>query len=101
MLLRDVQEARRLWEARKRPCLHFLPFSPTEVLAEVRSAHFDDLIARVGIHFVERGPLACICYDDEVADIYVHQILNHDQTPRDVTLLICKPELLHQRIPPV
>jgi hypothetical protein len=101
MLLRDIQEARLLREARDRPCLNFLPFSPVDVLAEVRSAHFNDLSGRVGIHFVERGPLACVCPEAEAADIYVHQVLNHDQTPRDVILLVCKHELLHLRIPPV
>jgi hypothetical protein len=99
MLLQDIEEAGRLREARNRPCLSFLPFSPADVLAEARSAHFPDLTCRVGIHFVERGPLACVCHDED-ADIYVHQILNHDQTPRDVISLICKHDLLHLRIPP-
>jgi hypothetical protein len=89
-----------LREARNRPCLNFLPFSPADVLAEVRSAYFRDLTCHVGIHFVERGPLACVCTDGQ-ADIYVHQVLNHDQTPRDVILLVCKHSLLHLRIPPV
>jgi hypothetical protein len=100
MLMRDIREASRLREARNHPCLNFLPFSPADVVAEVRSAHFPDLACRVSIHFVERGPLACVCHDEE-ADIYVHQILNHDQTPRDMVSLICKHELLHLRMPPV
>jgi hypothetical protein len=101
MLLRDIREARLLRQAKNRPYLSFLPFSPANVLDEVRSTHFHDLACRVGIHFVDVGPLACVCHDEESADIYVHQVLNHDQTPRDVILLICKHELLHLRIPPV
>ena len=101
MLLRDMQEARLLREARGRTGLCFLPFSPADLLGEVRSAHFPDLGGRVSINFVDRGPLACVCHEQATADIYVHQVLNHDQTPRDVISLICKHELLHLRIPPV
>lgn len=100
MLLRDIVEARLLREARGRAGLCFLPFSPVELLGEVRSAHFPELGGRIGIHFVERGPLACVCHDDDQADLYVHQVLNHDQTPREVVSLICKHLLLHLRVPP-
>jgi tetratricopeptide (TPR) repeat protein len=71
------------------------------LLEEARSTHFPDLTCRVSIHFVDRGPLACVCPGNEAANIYIHQLLNHDQTPREVIGMICKHELLHLRIPPV
>lgn len=100
MLLHDLKEALLLAKERERPTLCYLSFSPDGVLTYVRAEHFAELTCRIELHFVERGPLACICQNRDRADIYIHQVLNHDQTPREVISLICKHELLHLQIPP-
>jgi hypothetical protein len=101
MLLRDLKQAQLLAKARQQPALCFLSFSPHDVLQEVRETHFTDLTSRISLHIVQRGPLACIVCDQDAATIYVHQVLNHDETPREVFSLVCKHELLHLRIDPV
>lgn len=100
MFLRDLKEALIIAKERKQPRLCYPSFSPTDVLANIREEHFTDLTCQIDIRFVERGPLACISLNGDEADIYIHQVLNHDQTPKVVISLICKHELLHLRIPP-
>jgi hypothetical protein len=79
----------------------FVPFSVPDTLADIRGAHFPDLAHEVRIYFVGRGPLACVRHEASKADIYVHQLLNHPETPLEVVAHICKHELLHLRIRPV
>ena len=86
--------------ARRQPNLCFLPFAIDETLASIQASLFPEVSCPVGIFFVERGPLACVMLAEETADIYVHQVLNHGETPPEVISLICKHELLHLRIPP-
>ena len=40
-------------------------------------------------------PLACICHHQGRATIYIHQVLNHTDTPVEVFHRIHKHELLH------
>jgi hypothetical protein len=101
MLLQDFREMRKLAKAQAQPMIRYLSFSPDGVLADVRAAFFPDLMDSVAFHFVDRGPLAGIYPGNGAATIYVHQVLNHDQTPREVISLVCKHELLHLRIRPV
>jgi len=60
----------------------------------------DRILHAVDFHFVKRGPLACICHDDVSATIYIHHILNSQDTPREVLDLVFKHELIHLEIPP-
>lgn len=99
--LTDYKEQRKLARARIRPNLWFPSFSVLDTLARVRAEHFSELSATVHLYSVDRGPLFCVAFDDSLATIYVHQILNHSDTPVEVVTLICKHELLHIRIPPV
>lgn len=99
-ILRDVREQRRLAQERLRPGLWFTSFSVPEVLDQVRREHFPELSAEIQICAIHRGPLVCIAIDDSCSSIYVHQLLNHSDAPREVFSLICKHELLHLRIAP-
>ena len=100
MVIADIDDALKLAKARLRPNLSFLPFSPHAMLEQIRSEHFGQLPHRVELHFVSQGPLACLCHEENTAEIYIHQVLNHSETPEDVIQLICKHELLHLVIPP-
>lgn len=92
-LFRDKPELLKLERARAQPHLSFTPYSVTETLEDIRSEHFPDIRKPVNIYFVNRGPLACIGDRGASATIYIHQILNHSDTPLDVIHLICKHEL--------
>lgn len=98
--LRDMREQRRLARERLRPHLWFTSFSVPDVLDQVRKEHFPEISAEIPIYAINRGPLVCIAVDDSSSTIYVHQLLNHSDTPREVFSLICKHELLHLRITP-
>ena len=100
-LLSDYKEQQKLERARAQPHLWFTPFSVLDTLDRVRAEHFADLAATVHLYSVNRGPLACVVYEDSLVTIYFHQVLNHSDTPVEVGSLICKHELLHIRIPPV
>ena len=92
------EEAR--WDAgRRRPNLSFLAYSIEDLLACVRHQHFPSLEETVRFAFVNEGPLACIVIEDRKATIYVHQVLNHPDTPAEVMRLICKHEFLHLQVP--
>ena len=101
MLLTDIKEARKLARAREQPNLCFVRFSITDTLAAIKAAHFPDLTAEIAIHFVSLGPLACVYAEETEPVIYVHQLLNHQETPLTVISHICKHELLHLRMPSV
>ncbi len=66
----------------------------------VRAEHFPETPPDVGLFSVNCGPLACIAVGESSPTIYVHQVLNHAETPVEVFNLICKHELLHLRIEP-
>lgn len=99
-LISDIKEARKLELALSRPSLTFLAFSPSRLLAEIQADLFPDVRHRVRVDFVTEGPLACIAHTDDEASIYIHQLLNHSDTPIEVIRLILKHELLHLRIGP-
>lgn len=96
----DINEARKLELARSQPTLNFLAFSPSKLLAEIHADLFPDVSHTVRVDFVTRGPLACIGHTGDSASIYIHQLLNHSDTPVEVIRVIFKHELLHLRIPP-
>ena len=100
-LLQDDNEQWKLEQARIQPYLWFTPFSVLDILEQVRSEHFPELSGTVRMYCVNRGPLACVGAEESSATIYLHQILNHGDTPVEVVSTICKHELLHTRIPPV
>ena len=101
MLLTSIKEAQKLANARVQPNLCFVPFSITDTLAEIKAALFSDVSHQVSIQFVSLGSLACVYRHGDQARIYIHQLLNHHETPFEVISLICKHELLHLRIPSV
>ncbi len=99
-LLRDYDELLKLERARTQPYLPLMPYSVIDTLESIRLNLFPDITKPVHIHFVNRGPLACIGERESSATIYIHQILNHSETPFEVISMVCKHELLHLRIPP-
>lgn len=104
MIIRDptLREWKRLAKARSQPCLPQTSFDLQEELENARIQHFAGIATSPHCCFVDYGHLACICSDREtgLASVYVHQILNHPDTPREVAALICKHELLHLELPP-
>lgn len=99
-IVSDIKQARMLALARSQTNLAFLPFSASGLLSEIQADLFSEINQKVQVHFVSRGPLACIADTSESASIYIHQLLNHSETPVAVISLILKHELLHLRIPP-
>jgi len=99
-IITDIIESRKLELARSQPNLSFLPFSALGLLVEIHTDLFPDVGHAVQLSFVTKGPLACIAHASEYASIYIHQLLNHSETPVAVIGLILKHELLHLRIPP-
>lgn len=99
MLLTSIKEAQKLANARVQPNLCFVPFSIIDTLAEIKATLFSELSHQVSIQFVSLGSLACVYRDGNKAQIYIHQLLNHHETPFEVISFICKHELLHLRIP--
>jgi len=81
MLIHDILEEQKLRRARVQPHLWFTAFSITDVLQEVRARHFRQLEKTVDIYAVNRGSLACIVSSEKTATIYLHQIVNHNDTP--------------------
>ncbi len=98
MLIDGIIEEQKLRRARVQPHLWFTAFSITDVLQEVRACHFRELEKTVDIYAVNRGSLACIVSSETTATIYLHQIVNHNDTPAQVISLLCKHELLHLQI---
>ena len=80
--------------------LAFLSFSLQDTLEGIRSQHFPAIASAPNAYFVYHGPLACTWIDSEKSAIYIHAILNHQETPLYVISLICKHELLHHQIVP-
>jgi hypothetical protein len=70
------------------------------MLADIHQRLFLEIDHEVRLEFVTRGPLACVVFSDKSAAIYIHQLLNHSDTPIEVISLLLKHELLHLRIPP-
>jgi hypothetical protein len=99
-LLRDGKERREMAQARVQPHLWFTPFSASDTLERVRREYFPEIPPGVRLYSVTRGPLACVDGGGSSPTIYVHQVLNHGDTPVEVFDLICRHELLHLRIRP-
>lgn len=97
----DVKLADQLQRERIRPTLPFFGFSVREMLDSVKRDHFPEITIPVQLWFVTRGPLACIVDHGPSAEIFVHQLLNHPDTPESVLRTIVIHELLHLRIPPI
>lgn len=75
------------------------------LVEEVRARYFPGLPGPVPAFFVSGRPLACalIASADELAfpAVYLHQVLNHPDTPIEVLRFIVKHELLHLAMPPL
>ena len=91
-------EARRIRQARLQPSLHFTVVHPDAIVEEVRRLHLPTLAASPDWYFVDQGPLACI--DADSGTIYVHNVLNHADSPTEVLRFIAKHELLHLIVSP-
>lgn len=98
-LLEELKSDRKLRKARLQPALCFLAFDADGLLQELLSSQFDKVVIPVRASFVSEGPLACITHGDEKATIYIHQVLNHPETPLFVIRYILQHELLHLLIP--
>ena len=77
----------------------FLAFDKDGLLQELLSSQFDTVVIPVRASFVSEGTLARITHNCERARIYLHQILNHPDTPKFVIRYILQHELLHLLFP--
>lgn len=101
MLLDDYKQTQRLIRQCSQPNLCFVrSCDPQRVLAEIQRDIFTDLEETISFYFVSINHLGCVIDRDESTAIYVHQILNHSDTPVEVIRLLCIHELLHLRIRP-
>lgn len=94
----DIHETLRLNQARRQPNLPLVPFSVSELINVTRQL-IPDVRHHVQLKFVSYGPLACVVHDEADATIFVHQLLNHPDTPREVMTMVIKHELLHLCFP--
>lgn len=95
------RQLKRLRKACSQPCLPYTAFDLRDVMQEVRESTFPEIGLQVDCFCVNYGHLVRICPDEEArtATVYVHQILNHPDTPIEVAAMICNYELLHLEIP--
>ena len=100
MIVQDISEVKKIAKARSRTYLWYTAFSVGKLLDEIRGQHFPQVPPGIEVCAVDRGSLACICDDPGGATIYVHQLLNHSDTPIEVFQSIHKHELLHLVFPP-
>lgn len=73
------------------------------LVEEVRALSFPRVPGPVPVFFATHRPLACaITQPGELAfpAVYIHQVLNHPETPVEVLRFVVKHELLHLAIPP-
>ena len=97
----NLRALRQLDKARREPALHFTALSIPDMLDTIRQSVFPEVRVPVGFYFTTcRYSLGCILHNEDGASIFLHQILNRPQTPREVFGLVLKHELLHLRIPP-
>lgn len=99
MFVDDWREASKQRKARLEPRLGFVHVDIQAIMEGVRREHFPHLPQRLQFFFVRRGSLACVCFDDNVATVYAHEVLNHSETPEEVFSTVCKHELLHLVVP--
>ena len=98
-IVTEYREILRLNRARRQPNLPLMAFSVSRLIDDARRL-IPAVHHRVRLKFVSSGPLACVAYDETDATIYIHQLLNHHDTPPEVMSMIVKHELLHLWIPP-
>jgi len=97
----SLRELRQLEKARREPVLHFTALSIPDMLDTIRQSFFAEVRVPVGFCFTTcRYSLGYLLRNEEGASIFLHQILNRPQTPREVFGLALKHELLHMHIPP-
>jgi hypothetical protein len=95
------REWKRFEKARNQPCLPQTPFVMQDELDHIKHRHFPEVKISVCCCFVDYGHLACICHGEgKEAHIYVHEVLNHSETPLLIAEFVSKHELLHLDVPP-
>lgn len=81
------------------PELSFLSFDLYGLLEHVREQFPNQKWRRIGVWIQAQPTLACIWFRDDSADVILHSVLNHRQTPEAVVRYILKHELLHLQVP--
>lgn len=96
----NPKKAHRLERARAQPALCFLGIDLSGLLQELLAGQFVGVTCDVRVSFVSGGPLVCILIRDAgPAHIYIHQVLNHPETPPEVIRYVLQHELLHLQFP--
>lgn len=98
--LKELRREQSLRAAKHRPELCFLPFCPWEMLQEIRQRHFPEVKVPVGLSFILWDMLAFVNNYEDRAEIFIHGILNHPNTPREVIRFVIKHELCHLVVHP-
>ena len=99
--LPSLRKLKRLAKEREQPRLNYTCCSLDNLVDEVKSEYFPDLQCDIEIHFMWHDTLAFIAHlkDRNKAQIVIHIVLNHTNTPPEVFRFIIKHELLHLVIP--
>ena len=87
-----------LFRRTKQLCLPLLRFDMYKLRDEIIKNVFLDRFKDIDLVFVRQDTLACIVYtiDNSVRPtIFIHEILNHPNTPVNIISFIIKHELLH------
>jgi hypothetical protein len=98
MIVESFEELRRLAKARIQPSLPLDELLWLDTLNSIKTEFFPELTSSISFYFIRRGPLACIWVEKAV--IYIHEVLNDSDIPKDVISLIFKHELLHMVVRP-
>ncbi len=100
MIITNLRELKRLKAARERPILPYNDLLLSETFERIKNYYFNDISAFITYYFVMHGPLACISIGTSEATIYIHNLLNHPETPIEVMSLVFTHEILHVKVKP-
>ncbi len=101
MRINELKRLRKSKYEELTPGLSFTAFSLRELCNEIKSKWFPGLSKSVEVFFANQDALACIALNEgrDVSEIYLHSILSHTDTPKEVFEFIFKHELIHLVIP--
>ncbi len=75
-------------------------FDMHDVLEEAKREFQNKVFSNVDVFIMKQATLACIQNDGSRKTIFLHRLLNHRDTPREIIKFIFLHELIHIIIPP-
>jgi len=81
--------------------IELVRFNTRALLDQVRRKHFRHITESVDVCYLQTESLACICQiAPGVREIWLHSVLNHPGTPKEVMRYILTHEMLHVEVRP-